>query len=54
MSELSNPQGVRQPTVVRPSPEREWLTYSAAPSSHTATPAWGIVMLGTNHSLYGV
>jgi hypothetical protein len=30
MSELSNPQGVRQPTVVRPRPEREWLTYAEA------------------------
>jgi hypothetical protein len=30
MSELSNPRGVRQPTVVRPSPEREWLTYAEA------------------------
>ena len=23
-------QGVRQPTLVRPSPEREWLTYAEA------------------------
>ena len=30
MSELSNSQGVRQPTVVGPSPEREWLTYAEA------------------------
>ena len=30
MSELSNSQGVRQPTLVRPSPEREWLTYAEA------------------------
>ena len=30
MSELSNPQGVRQPTLVRPSPEPEWLTYAQA------------------------
>ena len=30
MSELSNPRGVRQPTHVRPSPEREWLTYAEA------------------------
>jgi hypothetical protein len=30
MPELSNPQGVRQPTLVRPSPEREWLTYAEA------------------------
>ena len=30
MSELSNPRGVRQPTVVRPSPERDWLTYAEA------------------------
>jgi len=30
MSELSNSQGVRQPTVVRPTPEREWLTYAEA------------------------
>jgi len=30
VSELSNPQGVRQPTLVRPSPERQWLTYAEA------------------------
>ena len=30
MSELSNSQGVRQPTLVRPTPEREWLTYAEA------------------------
>ena len=30
MSELNNPRGVRQPTLVRPSPEREWLTYAEA------------------------
>jgi excisionase family DNA binding protein len=30
MSELSNPQGVRQPTGIRPRPEREWLTYAEA------------------------
>ena len=30
MSELSNLHGVRQPTLVRPTPEREWLTYAEA------------------------
>jgi excisionase family DNA binding protein len=30
MSELSNSQGVWQPTLVRPTPEREWLTYAEA------------------------
>jgi len=30
MPELNNPRGVRQPTLVRPSPEREWLTYAEA------------------------
>ena len=30
MSELNNSQGVRQPTVVRLTPEREWLTYAEA------------------------
>jgi len=30
VSELSNPHGVRQPTVVRPTPESEWLTYAEA------------------------
>ena len=30
MSELNNPQGVRQPTGARPTPEREWLTYAGA------------------------
>jgi len=30
MSELSNSQGVRQPAVARPTPEREWLTYAEA------------------------
>ena len=28
MSELSNPQGIRQAAVVQPGPEREWLTYA--------------------------
>jgi hypothetical protein len=30
MPELNNPRGVRQPTLVRPSAEREWLTYTEA------------------------
>jgi excisionase family DNA binding protein len=30
VSELNNSQGVRQPTVVRLTPEREWLTYAEA------------------------
>ena len=30
MCELSNSRGVRQPTLVRPSPERKWLTYVEA------------------------
>ncbi len=30
MSELSNPQRVRQPTVPQPGLEREWLTYAEA------------------------
>ncbi len=30
MSELSNPQGVRQPAVPQPGLEREWLTYAEA------------------------
>jgi len=30
VSELSNLHGVRQPTLVRPTPEREWLTYAEA------------------------
>ena len=31
MSELNNPQGLRQPAVQeRPGPRREWLTYAEA------------------------
>jgi excisionase family DNA binding protein len=30
MSELSNPQGIRQAVVTQPGPEREWLTYAQA------------------------
>jgi hypothetical protein len=30
MPELNNLRGVRQPTLVRPSLEREWLTYAEA------------------------
>ena len=30
MSELSNPQGVRQAVVPQPGLEREWLTYAEA------------------------
>jgi len=30
MPELNNPRGVRQPTLVRLSAEREWLTYAEA------------------------
>jgi excisionase family DNA binding protein len=30
MSELSNSQGLRQPSGARPAPEREWLTYAEA------------------------
>ena len=30
MSELNNPQGVRQAMVPGPGPEREWLTYAEA------------------------
>ena len=30
MSELNNPQGIRQAVVSGPGPEREWLTYAEA------------------------
>ena len=30
MSELSNPQGIRQDAVAQLGPEREWLTYAQA------------------------
>ena len=30
MSELSNPQGIRQAEAAQPRPEREWLTYAEA------------------------
>ena len=30
MSELNKSQGVEQPPVPRPEPEREWLTYAEA------------------------
>lgn len=30
MSELNNPQGVKQPTASQPGLEREWLTYAEA------------------------
>ena len=30
MCELSNSRGVRQPAIVRLTPEREWLTYAEA------------------------
>ena len=30
VSELNNPQGVRQATAPGPKPEREWLTYAEA------------------------
>jgi excisionase family DNA binding protein len=30
MSELNNPRGVEQPPVLRPGPEREWVTYADA------------------------